>query len=63
MGKDLHKRGIEKFIVLGLLGPFPLPISFGSELQFVTLQLAPSMGRISASKVYNSYGGFRTTTD
>ena len=28
-----------KFIVLGLLGPFPLPTSFGSGLQFVTLQL------------------------
>ena len=27
-----------KFIVLGLLGPFPFPISFGFGLQFVTLQ-------------------------
>ena len=45
-----------KFIVLG-----SFPISFGFGPQFVTLQLVPSMGRISASKVYNGYGGFRTT--
>ena len=48
-----------KFIVLGLLGPYPIPFGFG--LQFVTLQLVPSVGRISACKDYNGYGGFRTT--
>ena len=50
-----------KFIVLGLLGLYPIPFGFG--LQFVTLQLALSMGRTSACKDYNGYGGFRTTPD
>ena len=50
-----------KFIVLGSLDPYPIPSGFG--LQFVTLQLTPSVGRISASEVYNSYGGFRTTAN
>ena len=44
-----------KFIVLGLLGLYPIPFGFG--LQFVTLQLAPSVEKTSACKDYNGYGG------
>ena len=31
-------HSLTNLLLLGLLGPFPLPISFGSGLKFVTLQ-------------------------
>ena len=54
-------HSLTNLFVLGLLGPSPFLSGFG--LRFVSLQLVPSVGRISASEVYNSYGRFRTTTD